>query len=156
MGIVQTLGSSTGFGFVIILVKKTCGLIFPARSRCFGQSLSLHSENKMLCYLCCMNTRLRLLRNRSSTAHQPEPRFKTALSYVTLLFSEWHIETNFSLFFLSYVKGHKKLRKCLLPSFAIFYSSKDIKVQSYHKEYSVPVSPVSLLSPICQVFSKHL
>ena len=79
--------------------------------------------------------------NVSSTAHKPEPRFKTALSYVTFLFSEWRIETNFSLsFFLSYVKGHKKLRKCLLPSFTIFYSSKDIKVQSYHNEYSILVS----------------
>ena len=94
-----------------------------------------------MCDLRCMNTRLRLLCNKSPMAHQPEPRFKTALSYVTFLFSEWRIETNFSLsFFLSYVKGHKKLRKCLLPSFTIFYSFKNIKVQSYHNEYSILVS----------------
>ena len=100
----------------------------------------------MLCNLSCMNTRLRLLCNKSSMTHQPEPRFKTILSYVTILFSEWRIETNFSLSFSC--QGHKKnLRKCLLPSFTIFYSSKDIKVQSYHNEHSIPVSPVSLLSP---------
>ena len=46
-----------------------------------------------------MNTRLRLLCNKSSTAHHPESRFKTALSYVTFLYSEWRIETNFYLSF---------------------------------------------------------
>ena len=33
---------------------------------------------KMLCNLCCLKTRLRLLCNKSSTAQQPEPRFETA------------------------------------------------------------------------------
>ena len=32
----------------------------------------------MLCNLCCLKTRLRLLCNKSSTAQKPEPRFKTA------------------------------------------------------------------------------
>ena len=46
----------------------------------------------MLCNLHCLKSRLGLLRNKISTAQQPEPRHDS-LSYVTFLFSEWGIIT---------------------------------------------------------------
>ena len=67
--------------------------------------------------------------------HSSLTSFHDSLSYVTFLILEWRIETNFPWLFSCLLwKGIKKLKKCLLPSVTIFYSSKDIKVQSFHNE----------------------
>ena len=101
-----------------------------------------------------MNTRWRLLCNKSSTAHQPKLRFKTALSYVTFLFSEWRIGQTFLYVFL--VNNIKNLENA-------FYRLSLSFIVPKISRFKVIITNIlfrslrSLCSaPIYQVFFKHL
>ena len=63
-----------------IMCIKFVGSLFLNSQKLFADSSDKEyaiPKIKMLCNLCCLKARLRLLCNKLSTEQQPEPRFKT-------------------------------------------------------------------------------